>query len=519
MNRSAIVSLLLVLGTCNVGTAAGPDPALVGQWEGPYDWPVVSIHAFLLPTGKVLHFSFPGEIAWPASYVWDPATLEFTPVPVNRPLFCSGHSYMADGRILITGGNGPAPPNEFRGIKDTHIFDPFDETWSRVEDMADGRWYPTNVTLADGRVLTFSGLDELTGAINTDVELYEPGSGLGWEIVSNVDLPLYPRMFMLSTGDVFYAGPSRVTGTYDTDTGTWYGIMDSNYGGRYSGTFSQIPGQQDAVMIIGGQDGGVITETAEIIDLSASSPAWQYTQPMNFPRLHTNAVILPDGKVMVVCGLSEQLSEEAGGGPATPVLEAELYDPTTGTWSVMAPMSVPRQYHATALLLPDARVLVAGSDGQYNAEIFSPPYLFRGPQPVIDSAPAKLPYGESFVIGTQQAATISSVVLIRLSTVTHSVNMSQRYVDLEFMSLGPDTLEGVIAANAALAPPGYYMLFIVDADGVPSVASMVQLVDSIVPSVPTISTWGMIAFTLLLLVAGTIVTGRSGSRVILEGPE
>ncbi|MFQ5639289.1 MAG: hypothetical protein ACE5IR_15000 [bacterium] len=157
--------------------------------------------------------------------------------------------------------------------------------------MAGGRWYPTNVTLADGRVLVFSGFDERTGEINSDVEVYEPGSGTGWQIVSQVDLPLYPRMHMLSSGDVFYSGPSQVTGTFKIATWSWSGIVWSNYGGRHGCMSVLLPSDRDKVMIIGGQSGGVVTEMAERIDLADPLPAWRVTQPMSVPRMNANAVM------------------------------------------------------------------------------------------------------------------------------------------------------------------------------------------------------------------------------------
>ncbi len=503
------------VGAARPGQSRGMDPGLVGQWDGPYALPVQPIHAFLLPTGKVLYFAFPGEIQNPSAYVFDPLqdpqtwVTNATPVPVNRPLFCSGHSFLADGRLLVTGGNGPAPKGEFRGIKDTHIFDPFSETWTRVEDMADGRWYPTDVTLGDGRVLVFSGLDELTGAINGDVELYEPGSGSGWEIVADVALPLYPRMHLLSSGDVFYSGPSQETGVFSTDTWSWYGITWSNFGSRYSGLSVPLPGRQDTLMIMGGRSGKVITATAEIIDLGEPTPAWQYTQPMNFPRGHGNAVILPDGKIFVAGGHSDLHDKGGGGPPPSAVYQAEIFDPKTETWTVMAAMQNPRVYHSTAILLPDARVLVGGSLGQSNAEIYSPPYLFLGPRPVIEAAPADVLYGQSFEIQIPNAPDIQSVVLMRLASVTHSIDMDQRHVALDFTSPSDasNTLLVQAPSDAALAPPGYYMLFVLDADDVPSTAEMTKLGNAPEP-IPTLSEWGMVVMTLLLFAAGTIVFAR-----------
>jgi len=205
----------------DIDASVNDDASVVGLWEGPYAWPLVAIHSLLLPTGKILQYSFPGDTQFARCYVWNPVSSEFTSVPVNRPLFCSGHSFLSDGRLLVTGGNGPAPEGDFRGIKDAHIFDPFSETWTRIEDMSSGRWYPTNVTLADGSVLVFSGLDELTGEINSDIERIQPDDSSGWQIVSQVSLPLFPRIHMLSSGDIFYSGPSSIGGIYSIETKSW----------------------------------------------------------------------------------------------------------------------------------------------------------------------------------------------------------------------------------------------------------------------------------------------------------
>jgi len=450
------------------------DASVVGLWEGPYAWPLVAIHSLLLPTGKVLQYSFPGDTQFARCYVWNPVSSEFTSVPVNRPLFCSGHSFLSDGRLLITGGNGPAPEGEFRGIKDAHIFDPFRETWTRIEDMTNGRWYPTNVTLADGSVLVFSGLDELTGAINTDIERIQPDDSSGWQIVSQVSLPLFPRIHMLSSGDIFYSGPSSIGGIYSIETNSWYGIVYSDYPSRYSGMSVLLPPGPDRVMIIGGRNDTVVTETAEIIDLQDSLPQWRYTQPMNYPRMHANAVIMPDGKIMVVGGHSE-LHHADTTIPPTTVYEAEIFDPATENWSVMAAMQRPREYHSTAILLPDGRILLAGTNNEYTAEIFSPPYLFRGTRPIIDVAPEVIGYGSNFDLQFTSSTDTNSIILIRLSSVTHSVNMDQRYVWLAEVSSGKRQFTIPAPINSKIAPPGYYMLFVVDSDEVPSKAKMVRL--------------------------------------------
>jgi Galactose oxidase-like, Early set domain len=456
----------------NLDGASALDPAAVGSWGGPFAWPVIPIHTFLLPTGKTLHYSFPTQTL-NGSYLWNPQNWMFTEAPVNRPLFCSGHSYLADGRILITGGNGPAPVNEFRGIRDAHIFDPFTETWTRVEDMADGRWYPTNVTLADGRVLVFSGLDELTGAINQDVELYDPTTG-AWQIVTQTFLPLYPRTCVLTSGDVFYSGPSQETGIFQINTWQWSDVRLSNFGPRYDGVSVLLPPGSDRVMIAGGRADTLVTETAEIIDLNDATPAWSYTAPMNFPRMHGNAVILPDATVMVVGGQLSAVEHGDTLAPPSTVYEPEIFDPLTETWSVMAPMTRPREYHSTAVLLPDATVLVGGSNSEFTSEIFSPPYLFQGPRPTVEFAPAEIAYGTTFNVRFTSATSANTICLIRLTTVTHSVNTDQRYVHIADVD-GSYDVAALAPSGGAFAPPGYYMLFVVSADGVPSVASMIRL--------------------------------------------
>jgi hypothetical protein len=170
-----------------------------------------------------------------------------------------------------------------------------------------------------------------------------------------------------------------------------------------------------------------------------------------------------------------------GGGLAKryvgPVYSAELFDTETETWQEMAAQTAPRVYHSTAVLLPDGRVLSAGqNDGdlQTTAEIYSPPYLFRGPRPTISSAPARARYDAQISIETPDAADIDRVALIRAGSVTHSVNFDQRYVDLPFTT-GPGGLSARVPPTAAEAPPGMYMLFVVDGDGVPSVAKWVKI--------------------------------------------
>jgi hypothetical protein len=200
---------------------------------------------------------------------------------------------------------------------------------------------------------------------------------------------------------------------------------------------------------------------------------------MAFPRAYHHLTLLPDGNVLATGG-GDTTDAVALDGAIAP---AELWSPSTQTWTPLAPMKTPRLYHSIALLLPNAKVFVGGGGrffgredptDQLSFEIFSPPYLFKGPQPVITSAPLTTGYGAPMAVQTPAAAGIASVVFIKPGSATHSFNGDQRFVPLSFTTSGT-TLNVQAPANANLAPPGTYMLFIVDANGVPSVAKFVKL--------------------------------------------
>ncbi|HWB36565.1 MAG TPA: galactose oxidase early set domain-containing protein, partial [Rugosimonospora sp.] len=205
-------------------------------------------------------------------------------------------------------------------------------------------------------------------------------------------------------------------------------------------------------------------------------PAWRYTGAMQYPRRHLNAVLLPDGTVLATGG-----SQDSGFATlAGAVLAAEQWSPVTETWTTLAPSQVARVYHSSSVLLPDGRVLHTGSgDGanlprELNAELFSPPYLFRGRRPVITAAPATVAYGEQFTVATPDWAVIAKVSWIRLPSVTHAFDQNQRFNWLTFEA-APGGVTVTAPAGPALAPPGHYMLFLLNGDGVPSIAKIVNI--------------------------------------------
>ncbi len=440
------------------------DASIVGQWSAVQTWAKVAVHSHLLPSGMVLFSSYLDD-----ARLWNPANGAFaTTVPaVGYNIFCAGHSYLADGRLLLTGGhisNGV-------GEKKASIYDPATNAWTSLPDMNAGRWYPTNTTLADGSVLVTSGSFDPDYTVNTLPQVWTPGGAVGsWRDLTTADVwvDLYPMMHVTPSGKVFMAGPQALTRLLDTSgTGLWTDV-DTTNAGIFRGYGTSVMYEPGKVLLAGGGDPP--TAIAEVIDLNAATPAWRTVAPMATPRRQLNATVLPDGTVLVTGG-----SKGAGfDNLDAPADTAELWNPATEQWTTMANDTQYRGYHSTALLLPDARVLSAGGNHSSNSEVFSPPYLFKGARPVITSAPATASYGTSFLVQTADATSIAKVSLIRLSSVTHSFNMDQRFVALSFTQASGG-LTVTAPAAPELAPPGPYMLFLVNTAGVPSVASMVRL--------------------------------------------
>jgi len=464
-----------------------PPADQVGRWSAPVGFPLVAVHMVLLPTGNVIMLDgFADGVN--SERVWNPTTGTFTPVPYGRNLFCAGHVALADGRTLFVGGHIAAN----LGLADTTIYDPSTGQWTRPPDMTVGRWYPTATSLPDGRVLVFSGdniVQDRPGqpppfsdaSVNSLPEVFDPATNQ-WTDLNGARLtsPLYPFMFVLSNGTVFDAGPDTTTRILDPATWTWSVVGTSPFDGH-----SAVMYRPDKIMKSGawadpdfkGAAAYPATGRTAVIDMSRPSPAWRETAPMAYPRSYHNLTLLPDGTVLATGGGT--MSD--GVDLANAVLPAEIWNPDTETWTTVAAEQNGRLYHSTALLLPDGRVLMAGGGqlpnsgavNQTNGEIYSPPYLFKGARPMITAAPSVVQYGSSFTVATPDAARVASVSLIRTPAVTHAFDQDQRFQRLGFTQAGGG-LTVQAPANANLAPPGYYMLFLVDTNGVPSVAAMVR---------------------------------------------
>ncbi len=465
-------------------------PQDVGEWGPVVDWPVVGVHVALLPNGKVLAYDSIGDHAtetYPVqdhtrATMWDPSTGTQTPVDVDTGfnIFCSGLAHLPDGRMFIAGGN---KDQQLNGIVQTHIFDPVTNLWSLGPNMLGGRWYPTVTPLSNGEMLITSG------RVDTP-EVRTTAGGLRALSGASLSLPLYPWIDVAPNGRAFYSGPDQTLRALDTTgTGAWqtFGQRDTisrDYGGHAIYDIGK--------MLVAG--GGGSTKDARVVDFNGATPQVSATAPMAFGRRQHNLTVLADGTVLATGGNSSGaglVDLNAG------VYAAEQWNPASGQWRTLAAESITRQYHSTALLLPDGRVLssgggICGTCDQVgylgkNAQVFSPPYLFQAdgtlaPRPTIDSAPAATSYGAAMEVATANPGSIQKVALVRLGAVTHSNNMEQRYIPLTFTA-GATSLTASAPANANIAPPGFYMLFIIDANGVPSVARMVIVQGNSQPTV------------------------------------
>lgn len=463
--------------------AADPAPAVIGRWSEPETLPFVSVHSNLLPNGKILIWQAT-PAAGAALRVWNLPDKSFTPAPLPTKtpannLFCSGHSFLPDGRLLVTGGH----VKSYFGTSYTNIYDFSTNTWSSGADMNDARWYPTNCTLSNGEVLVIGGsigkTDPDPPAMNTLPQVWQVSGGYRSLTSAVLRLPLYPWMHLAPDGRVFNSGPNETARYLDTaGNGKWSVVADSKFGFRDYG--SSVMYDDGKVIIIGGgnspTDGNRPTNTAEMIDLNAASPSWRDAGRMAYARRQHNATLLPDGKILVTGGTSGPgFNDEVN-----PVYAAEIWDPETNTWTTVASMKTPRLYHSTALLLPDGRVMSAGGGFAVpyhdypSVEFYTPPYLFNGARPSITAAPESVGYGQTFLLETPDKGDIKRVTWVRLPSVTHSFDQNQRINRLSFTKAAKGLMVSA-PASKNLCPPGHYMIFIINNAGAPSVARIIKI--------------------------------------------
>jgi hypothetical protein len=460
---------------------------------------VLAVHAALLPTGDVLFFagsSNDPDAAAARQYgtrVWHyPAPAMSAPdTPVD--LFCCGHAHLPDGRLVAAGGTESYDP--FVGLKQCVVFDPAAGPlspasptgragrWTAQPAMGQGRWYPTLVALPGGDVLAVSGLGA-DGFLSLVPERFD---GHGWSALpESPPWPMYAHLFLLADGRLFYSG-----GQYGANNGQRPGIWDpvadtvaqvdglTEPGFRNQSASVLLPPAQDQkVMIIGGGGADIhavgTTASSAIADLDAAPPIYVPGPPMHHARMHLCATLLPDRTVLVNGGSGMEESH----AHVSP--HAEIYHPATNSWRGAAASRVDRLYHSVALLVPDGKVVTAGSnparkDEELRIEVFWPPYLFRGPRPSLVLATDQVHYGDTVVAGVVDPADLREASLLRPGATTHSCEAEQRLVDLPLQVAGPDAVELELPASATLSPPGWYQLVVVSSAGVPSPGAWVHL--------------------------------------------
>ena len=520
LRRNSPVSKLRLGATQLVGGLTGStqafaqvvstDPLVVGRWSAPFVIPVVGVSAVLLHTGKVMFWSYdpvnyhnPKKGNDGVGYIWNPATRMGYNIPPPENIWCAGHTILSDGRVYVAGGNlrypdGNAPPgqNGWQGSLTNYTFNPIAEIWAKQPDMLRGRWYPTVTKLADNRVVITSGTDETgSNAITNVVEVFTPDpnmDGIGKINAVGFHNPsgLYPLQFLLPSGQMLEAGPGADSSfQLNPATWNWSGLprmMSDHYylGSGASYTDASVSPNRQLVMVAGGYDYNPPLVNAPVavnewIDGFNPAMGWRPYPQFQTARHNHNTVMLPDGAMLTVGG------NRGVYGYELPELSSELYskpagDPT-GVWNKVAPHTIQAAYHSTAILLPDATVLLSQDDMdssaaaafQHKAQVYSPPYLFRGAQPVITAAPASASYGQSFQVLTNRNA-MAGAVLVAPAATTHGNDMHQRVIKLQALQLS-NGLTVTVPASSALVPPGYYMLFVMDSAGIPSVAKFVRI--------------------------------------------
>jgi len=591
-----------------------------GRWdvlELPSDIRVNAIHAAVLPTGKVLIVAGSGndraqfDSGTFKTLVYDPVTGQGHLVPTPADLFCGGHAFLPDGKLLVAGGTkryelldgavthaagamtvknefpdgaartfprgtefiapggqryraasdftlapaskvvAPAGPpvvtasqtrvwveaeepgpagvtaqrgqyavaglegpdlrniyglaekmtldkQDYQGLPDSYEFDPVTETYRRVGDMHEARWYPTLTGLTNGQVLAVSGLDDVGQIVDGQNETYDPNAKVWTE---RPDLkryfPTYPALFQTGGPDtLFYSGANsgygpaeagRVPGLWNLATNQFTpvpGMRDPDLletaGSGWVGTV-----QRQKVMVVGG--GGVgessrSTGRIDTVDLSAPNPHYVPGPSLPEGTRYPNLVTLPDDTTLITGG-----SSDYRGKSGTDNHTSRIYHPDNDTLSVAADPTVGRNYHSEALLLPGGQVLTLGSDALFGdpknltpatfeqrIEIYSPPYLFQGARPTVTGGPDSLARGASADFSTPDAANIATARLIRPAAATHVTNLEQRSIALDIVRK-----DGAVSVRVppeqSLVPAGFYMLFMTDTHGVPSVARWVRV--------------------------------------------
>jgi len=456
-----------------------------GSWGPLLPAGIVAVHAALLPTGKILYLDRIGNVA-----LWTPGGEAQSIVGPGYDSFCNGAAFLGDGRLLVCGGHDSmhgAAEKDGVGVDATSAFDPVTETWQRLPAMNKGRWYPTVLTQSDGSALVISGSVDKEFLKNALSQVYQPDSNTYRDLSAAENQPenadalgvdLYPRMVAIPNAISVKVGPDPVTWILDTKgAGAWTKGPITNW--NADRIYGPIVLRGHRVMLVGGGGGekAVPTNSVEELDLDKifAGPEWRRLPAMNFRRRQNNATVLADGRVLSTEGCQGVGFSDIDSA----VLPAEIYD--DNGWRLLPAAAVPRCYHSIALLLPDGSVLTGGGgegaalpSAQNNFQIYYPDYFYKS-RPAVDDVPARVAYGSPFTIKT--GSSVSRVTLVRLAAVTHAYDENQRFVEL-----APSPALGGVSVTVAgdgWTPPGDYILFVLDGDGVPSKGKVIRVASTL----------------------------------------
>lgn len=498
----------------------------------------VAVHMALLKSGEILAFGGDdcdiGNWNKGKSSIWNPIDHTSSNPILDRNLFCAGHCILPDGRIFTAGGQASVQPFYSNGIlsffgilpligrldpskqgadHDIYTFDPKSKKWTKHKSMPKARWYPTCITLPDGQALIVSGswsrahdfffediLQNIFKISFTDLryEIFDPLTNtLSPPKPFLKKMKTYPFLQILPGGTLFVHFEDKTRLLNISNLQETPKEFKSNFEGTRTypgmGCCTLLPLNPDdmkfKILMAGGiedinpKTNSKATDSAEIFTFDSVNPdnsEWTNTNPTKKKRFLSDSVILPDGKILLVNGASGGKADDNNGI----VKDIEIFDPESQSWSIHGILGKDRLYHSTTLLLPDGKVVVAGSTGaewtnprfEKIIEVISPPYLDNDPnRPEIISAPEEISYDESFEVNTQNSTNIVKTTIIRCSSITHNNNMDQRCVNLKKDNLSNNSLKIQSPKNSTWAPPGYYMLFVIDGEGIPSVGKIFKL--------------------------------------------
>ncbi|KAI0134177.1 bleached galactose oxidase [Xylariales sp. AK1849] len=472
-----------------------------GRWDVTVDLPIVPAAGHITSDNEVVFWSafrpdlFSGGTGLTQTSLWTPGSQTVSEVTVTNTqhdMFCPGISTDTNGKVVVTGGND---------AKKTSNYNPETGAWETGAQMALGRGYQSQTTIADGRIFTIGGSWN-GGYGGKNGEIYNSTANT-WNNVSGCSVtPILTNdaqgafrtdnhawLFAWKANSVFQAGPSKAMNWFNVSgSGSWTAAgTRASDGDSMCGNAVLYDAVNGLILTAGGspsyQDSSA-TSNAHIIKLgdANATPTVTTIASMAYARAFANAVVLPDGKVLVFGGQSYAVPFT----DTTPAFPAELFDPSTSRWTSMASIAVPRTYHSIGLLLPDATVLSGGGglcgtgciQNHFDAQIYSPPYLFntdgtRATRPVIKSAtPNALKPGATITVTTDVAATFS---LIRHGSSTHTINTDQRRVAATAVASGSLTYTITLPSDAGVVLPGYWMLFALNSAGTPSVATQIRV--------------------------------------------